>query len=134
MLEVVEGGICLPEVLEVPEVMFSVPFGMLEAVEGRLCLPEVLEVMRCMPLCMLEVVEGDLCMLGDAEGDGGDVLCTAFYGGCRRWAQFRGFRSIATNAKPITSSSFTDMHNTSYDVAAVRFNVLKIEIFIVVLK
>ena len=32
----------------------------LEVAEGGLCLPEMLEVMRCVLLCMLEVVDGRL--------------------------------------------------------------------------
>jgi len=50
MLEAVEGGLCLLEVLDVLEAMRCV----------LLCTLEVLEVMRCMPLCMLEAVEGGL--------------------------------------------------------------------------
>ena len=41
-----------------PEVMCRVLFCMLEVVEGDLCLLEVLEVMCCVLLCMLEAVEG----------------------------------------------------------------------------
>jgi hypothetical protein len=40
MLEIVEGGNCLLEVV----VMCCVLFCMLEAVKGRFCLPEVVEV------------------------------------------------------------------------------------------
>ncbi len=71
MLEVVEGRLCLLEVLEVMRCM-------LETSEGGLCLLEVLEmpkaweVMRCVLLCMLEVAEVIrgvlLCMLEAAEG------------------------------------------------------------------
>ena len=43
---------------DVPEVLRCVLLCMLEAVEGGLCLLEVLEeVMRCVLLCLLEVVE-----------------------------------------------------------------------------
>ncbi len=48
MLEAVEGGLCLREVLEVLEWMRRV----------RLCMLEAPEEMRCMLLCMLEAVEG----------------------------------------------------------------------------
>jgi len=37
MLEAVEGGFCLLEVLEVPEVMRCMLLRMLEAVEGGIC-------------------------------------------------------------------------------------------------
>ena len=56
-------------VLEVPEVMRRMLLCMLEAVEGGLCLlnvlevlevPGVPEVMRCVLLCILEAVEGRL--------------------------------------------------------------------------
>jgi len=43
MLEAVEGGLCLLEMLEA---MRRVLLCALEAVEGRLCLLDVLEVMR----------------------------------------------------------------------------------------
>ena len=58
MLEAVEGGLCLPEVLEASEVMRRVLLSMQEAVEGTLCFLEGLEVMRRVQLCMLEAVEG----------------------------------------------------------------------------
>jgi hypothetical protein len=45
MLETVEGGHCLPEAVEVVEVMCRVLLYMLKAVEGRFCLPEMLEVL-----------------------------------------------------------------------------------------
>ena len=63
---------------------------MLEVVEGELCLLEMLgwpEVMRCVLLCMLEVVEGVFCSLedvggaGDAGGAGRDALCVTLYAG-----------------------------------------------------
>src|SRR5436190_6169165 len=44
---ILEGGICLLEMLEVPEAMCCV----------LLCILEVMEAMRCMLLCMLEVLE-----------------------------------------------------------------------------
>src|SRR5436189_2234689 len=44
MLDAVEGGLCLLEALEVPEVMRCV----------LLCVLEVPEAMRCVLLCMLE--------------------------------------------------------------------------------
>ena len=44
MLDAVEGGLCLLEVMR------HALFGTLEAVEGRLCLLEVLEQMRCVLL------------------------------------------------------------------------------------
>jgi len=56
MLEAVDGGLCLLEVMEVldlPEVMCRVLLCMLKAVEGELCSLEVLkspEVMRCVLL------------------------------------------------------------------------------------
>jgi len=63
MLEAVEGGLCLLEVLEAPPVMRCVLLCILEAVEGGLCLPEVPEVMRCALLFA-----------------GGDALYAALYG------------------------------------------------------
>ena len=54
MLEVVEGELCLLEVLGVPEVIRCT----LEAVEGRLCLLEAMEVIRCVLLCTLEACGG----------------------------------------------------------------------------
>ena len=69
MLEVVEGRLCLLEVLEVPELMRRV---LLYILEGRLCmllvsealeLLQVPEVMRCVLLCILEAVEGRLYLL-----------------------------------------------------------------------
>src|SRR6266480_1314896 len=66
MLEAVEGGLCLLDVLEVPEVMRRVLLCMLEVLEvvevmhrALLCLLEVLEVlevMRCVLLCLMEVL------------------------------------------------------------------------------
>src|SRR5947208_3560416 len=52
-----------------------------EVVEGELCLLEVLEAMRCVLLCILEAVEGGLCFgrcrrAGDAVGD---ALCALLY-------------------------------------------------------
>ncbi len=58
-LEAAEGGFCLLEALEAPEVMRCMLPCMLEVAEGGLCLlevlevPEVPEVMCCMLLCML---------------------------------------------------------------------------------
>src|SRR6266480_2105876 len=74
MLEAVDDGLCLLEVLEVkrsvllcmlevPEVMRCVLLCMLDAVEGGFRLVEVLEVpeaMRCVLLCMPDAVEGRL--------------------------------------------------------------------------
>jgi hypothetical protein len=45
MLETVEGGHCLPEVVEVVEMMCCVLLYMLKAVEGRFCLLEMLETL-----------------------------------------------------------------------------------------
>ena len=48
---------------EVPEVMRCVLRCILEVLDGKLCLLEVLQApegMRCVLLCMLEVVEGTL--------------------------------------------------------------------------
>ncbi len=56
MLEAMEGGLCLLEVLEtseVPEVMRCVLFCMLEVLE----MLDVLDVMRCVLLCLPEVLE-----------------------------------------------------------------------------
>ena len=84
MLEVVEGELCSPEVMEVlevfvlealkvldvPEVARCVLLCILEAVEGGVCSLEVLDVldvpeaMRCVLLCMLEDVEGGLGLRG----------------------------------------------------------------------
>ena len=71
------------DVLEVLELMRGVLLGMLKVVEGELCLLEVLEapeVMRCMLevpesmrfvlLCMLEAVEGELCSMKALEVPG----------------------------------------------------------------
>src|SRR6266480_620547 len=56
MLEAVEGGLCLPEALEVLE--------MLEVMRNvLLCMLEVPEVMRCVQLCMLEVTQVMRCVL-----------------------------------------------------------------------
>ncbi len=58
MLEAVEDGLYLLEVLEVPtvpKVMRRMLLRMLEAVEGGLCLPEVLEKLEVPE--MVEVVE-----------------------------------------------------------------------------
>jgi len=83
VLEVMEGALCVLELLEVPEVIRCVLLCMLEDVEGVLCLLEVVgragrargdalcatlpaggiggaEVIRCVLLCMLEAVEGGL--------------------------------------------------------------------------
>jgi len=59
MLEVVEGGLCLPDVLDLLEVMRELLLCILEAVKGELCL---LEAMRHVLLSMLEAVEGGLCL------------------------------------------------------------------------
>jgi hypothetical protein len=40
---------------------------MLETVEGGYCLPEVVEVICCVLLCMLEVVKGRFCLPELAE-------------------------------------------------------------------
>ncbi len=56
ILEAVESGISLLEVLDVMRCM-------LEAEEGRLCSLEVLEMMRCVLPCMLEAVEGGIYLL-----------------------------------------------------------------------
>jgi len=55
---------------------------MLEVVEGRLCLLEVLEVIRRV-LCMLEAVEGEICLLEVLELLGGDAPCAALHAGGR---------------------------------------------------
>ena len=49
MLEAVDGGLYLLEVLEVPEMMRGVPICMLEAMRG-------------VRLCMLEAVDDGLCL------------------------------------------------------------------------
>ena len=73
MLVVVEGGLCLLDVLD--------------AATGRLWVLElldVLDVMRHVLLCMLVAVEGELCLLGGAGGAGdagGDALCAIRYSG-----------------------------------------------------
>jgi hypothetical protein len=67
MLEAVEGGFCLLEMLEV-----SPPAPLAPLMRCVLCLPEVLdvlevlevpEVMRCVPLWMSEAVEARLYLL-----------------------------------------------------------------------
>ena len=55
MVEAVEGGFCLTDVLYVLDVMRLVLLCTPDAVEGEFCLPEVPEMMRCMLLHMLEV-------------------------------------------------------------------------------
>src|SRR6266480_1943302 len=64
MLEAVEGRLCLLEAVEGE-------LDLLEAVEGELCLPdelevpevlEALEAVRCVLLCILEAVEDGLCL------------------------------------------------------------------------
>ena len=83
ILEAVEGALCLPEVLDVPEAMRCMLLCMLEAVEGALCLQEMLEVMRCVLLCMLERVEDGL-FAGYVVGAGGavaDARCATLYAG-----------------------------------------------------
>ena len=56
MLEAVDGGLCLFEVVEVAEVMRCVILCMLEVVDGRLYLLGRV-------LCMLKAAEGELCLL-----------------------------------------------------------------------
>ncbi len=68
ILEAVEGGLCLLEVLEASEAMRCV----------LLCMPEVPEVMRCVILCMLEA---GLCFAGGVGGAGSDALCATLYAG-----------------------------------------------------
>ena len=100
MLGVVEGGLCS---LDAPEAMHCALLCMLEAVEGGLYLLEVLEVlempemMRCVQLCMLEVPEVMRCVIavcwrlsrvvlfaggvGGAGDAGDDAMCATMYGG-----------------------------------------------------
>src|SRR5437762_3403185 len=81
MLEAVEGGHSLGEVLDVLEAleaMRSVLLCMLEAVEGRLCLLDELElpeVARCVLLCMLEAVEGGFHLVEVLEVMRSVLLC-----------------------------------------------------------
>ena len=91
-----ERGLCLLDVLDVPEVMRCVLLCMLEAVEGRLCLLEVLampdvldapDVTRGVLLCMFEAVEGGLCLLEVLEVMR-YVLGTLYSGRCGGWALF----------------------------------------------
>ena len=80
--------------MEVMEAMRCVLLCILEAVESGLCLLEVLEVPEVMcfvSLCMLEVVEGARGSGGDvlyatlfAGGARGDTLCGRYYSVCWR--------------------------------------------------
>ena len=54
ILEAVGGGLCIPKVPEMPEVMFCVLLCMLEVLE----MPQV---MHCVLLYVLDAVEGSLC-------------------------------------------------------------------------
>ncbi len=71
-------------VLEMPKAMRRVLLCMLEAMEGGLCLLEVLEMTRCVLLCMLRgrgrwvLFAGSV---GGVRGAGDDVPCAAPYVG-----------------------------------------------------
>jgi hypothetical protein len=76
-----------PEVLKVPEEMCYVLLCSLEAVTDGLCLPKMLEVpelMRC-ALFWLEAVESGMSLPGGVEGAagaGGNMLYAALFGCC----------------------------------------------------
>ena len=66
----VEGGLCLLEALEVPEVIRCVLLCTLEAVKGRVCSLEVLEAPE-----VLDAVEGAGGFPHPSQSSVGELLC-----------------------------------------------------------